>query len=204
MSAASPFGEQRVERVAVRVRGLEQTTRVDVLEQELNGFLRVALVRADDPGGSALDPTDHVLAGERPGVAEYPPALVWDHTAAIVVGQVLERQTAIADRAEHEPASDFLEAIGRSRPDHPRLVPDELVMADRDPFHPVLAEDLDRRDEEAQHDPARLPGRLTTGITGEDLDVLLRRHARLVALDERLAEGVELDVARVDEHVRVG
>src|SRR5215218_7165890 len=197
--------QQRVERVAIGVRRLEQATRVDVLEQEVRGLLRVALVRADDPGRPALDPTDDVLAGgRRTGVAKYPPTLVWDHTAAIVEGQVLERQTAIADRAEHEPALDFLEPIGRARPDPARVVPHQLVVADPDALHPVLAEDLDRRDEEAQHDPAGLSGRLAAGVTGQDLDVLLRRHAGLVALDERLAEWVERDVARVDEHVSVG
>ncbi len=67
-----------------------------------------------------------------------------------------------------------------------------------------VAEDLERRGEEAQHDAAALALGLAARVAGQDVDVLARGAARGVALEPGAAELVELDVAGVDVDVRVG
>ena len=67
-----------------------------------------------------------------------------------------------------------------------------------------VAEDLDGRDQEAQHDPAPPALRLEPGVAGQDLDVLARGRAGRLALEPGAAERVDVHVAGVHEHVGVG
>ena len=70
-------------------------------------------------------------------------------------------------------------------------------------LHLVVAEDLDRRGEEAQHQPLALAARRARGVFGDDLDVAPYSDVGLIALEERAAQLVELDVGRVDDDVGV-
>ena len=71
-------------------------------------------------------------------------------------GQALvQRLAEVADRAQHHAALDRLALAGVAGADRAVLL-DQLVAADHDPLDPAVALDLDRRAEEAQHDPLLL------------------------------------------------
>ncbi len=67
----------------------------------------------------------------------------------------------------------------------------------------AVALDLDRRGEEAQHDPLLLALRLALGELAQRLDVDPGRLVGLVGLEVGGAGGVELDLGGVDDHVGV-
>src|SRR5215207_9128765 len=188
--------EQRLHRLAIWVAWGGQLPGVEVREHRVDRLLRVTLVGPDDPGGTALNPADRVLAAP----LEHSPALVRDHAATLVEGHSRDASAAVADRAEHEPAVELLSQLGRARPHHPDVVLDQLVVHDADALDALAAEDLHRRHEESQHDPAALAERLARGVATEDVHVLLRGGVRRLALDECLRERVQLGVAGVYEH----
>src|SRR5918996_689576 len=195
--------EQLLEGVAARVGRLLQAARVQVLQDCVHGLLGVALVGPDDPGRAALDPADGVLAADRLAVlAQDAAALVRHGALALVEGHALHLDSLVADRPEHDVAVELRDGLGGARAQVAVLVL-ERVAADPDALDPVGPEDLDRRDEEPQHDPTTLALVLAGGVSGEDLDVLARRAARGVALEPGAAEVVELDVAPVDVDVGV-
>ena len=73
---------------------------------------------------------------------------------------------------------------------------------DLDRLDPPVAEDRDRRGEEAQPDRARLALRRACGELAEMLDVAL--HGRRRRLELGLARRVELEIGRIDDDVRAG
>src|SRR6185437_9322709 len=126
-----------------------------VLEQPLARLGGVLLVRADDAARPALHPAGGVDAR-----AAVDAALdVRDHAAPLVERDVGKRDAAIADAAKHEPARDDFRWVGRLGPDLAVLAGDEPVADDLDRLDAALAEDLHRRDAEAQRQPLRLSGR---------------------------------------------
>ena len=66
-----------------------------------------------------------------------------------------------------------------------------------------VAEDRDRRDEEAQHDPPRLALRARAPRTRSSSSKFLRARSRSSS-SARCARGVELEVGRIDDHVGAG
>src|SRR3954454_22025552 len=90
-----------------------QRARLAVLEDAGDGVGGVLLVGADDARRAALDPADGVLAGGAGAVvADHPAALVADQAAALVERDPGQRQAAVADRAQPQPAGDHLLLIG--------------------------------------------------------------------------------------------
>ena len=80
-----------------------------------------------------------------------------------------QRDALVADAPQHEPARNRLGLARRAR-DDPAVLLDELVAHDLDRLDPFLAEDRDRRDEEAEDDPPRL-ARRPARRTPEQLEV---------------------------------
>src|SRR5262249_55310138 len=110
----------------------------------------VLLVRADDPGRAALDPAGAV------DTRRYPSALVRDRAARSVEAHARQLDAAVADAAEDEATSQRLVLVRG----HGAVVRVELIADELDPLDPLLAENRNRRLEEAEDDPARLaPGR---------------------------------------------
>src|SRR5581483_3685501 len=137
-----------------------------VLEQQLDRLGGVLLVRADHAARAALDPA----GGVRAICAENPPPGVRDRAAALVERHAGERNAAVADAPEHEPAGDRL-GLARGAGDDPAVFLDELVPHHLDRLHAVLAENRHRRDEEAQQDAPRLAFWLTRCVLLEQLEV---------------------------------
>ena len=92
--------EQLHDRHPVGGRGLRKPPPGRVLDELVDGLLRVLLVGPDDAGGPALDPADGVLAGDLVSALGTRDAatLVWDHAAAVVEGDALEPDALVADR----------------------------------------------------------------------------------------------------------
>ena len=65
----------------------------------------------------------------------------------------------------------------------------------------AVAEDLDRRAQEAQLDAVRLPGRVARRVLAQDVDVAPRGRRRAVGLEPRGAGRVELELGGVDDDV---
>src|SRR5205085_9219307 len=123
-----------------------------ILEQELDGLRRVLLVRADHARRAALDPA----RGVRALGALHTPPVVRDRPAALVERDAGECDALVAHAPQHQPRRDDLGLPGGTG-DEPAVLLEELVAHDLDPFHPVLADDRERRGEEAKHDAAGLP-----------------------------------------------
>src|SRR3954454_18460672 len=155
-----------------------QRARVAVLEDAGDGVGGVLLVGADHARRAALDPADGVLAGGAGAVvAGHPAALVADQAAALVERDPGQRQAAVADRAQHEPAGDDLLLVrGHGAQAAARVGLDAVA------HHPhaghravlTLAEDLHRRAQEAQLDLALVPVRLASRVLAQQLDVAPR------------------------------
>ena len=154
-----PLREQRLHRLAVGVGRRGQLLSVEVLEQRRDRLLGVALVGADDAGGTALDPADGVLAG--------PLQRSHGRSGSRRPSRRAERPGSgcrgIRSSGTRRPAVELLGQLGGARPHRSALVLDQLVVDDPDALDALAAEDLHRRDEEAQRDPAALAERLARG-----------------------------------------
>ena len=121
-------------------------------------------------------------------------------------GRPSSGDAAVADRAEHDAAGDRPRIVS-VRAGAQRRCPRRAARCGRSGCPPrcSLAQDLHRRDEEAQHDPARACPPARGRRSRCRISTFLRggRAGRL-ALQRAPAERVELDVARVHEHVGVG
>src|SRR5436190_5036098 len=195
--------QELLQRVPVWVLGLRQAAGVEVLEDQVDGLLRVLLVRADDARGSTLDPADRVLAGLRATAVQHAAALVRDHAAPLVERHAGQRHPAVPDRAEDEPARDLLRLLGGLWPKRAVLAAVQLVADDADRLYLAVTDDFHRGDQETEHDATVAPHRRLGGVLAEYLDVLARGDVAL-ALDRRGAQRVELAVLGVDEHVGAG
>ena len=87
-----------------------------------------------------------------------------------------------------------------TRADPPSVVGDQRVADELDGFDPVVAEDRDRRDAEAQRQPAALPARGARRILAQDLQVARDRGRG----QRGLARGIELELGRIDDDVGIG
>ena len=151
------------------------------------------------PDGPRLtQPTTYSPHSCSPAVAGHAPALVADQPALVVERDAAERHAAVADRAEHEPAGDDLLL---ARGDGAAVL--DPVLDDADAGHRAVlavAEDLDRRAQEAQLDAPVVAVRLALRVVAQDLDVALVGRLAL-ALQPVGALGVELHLGRVDDDV---
>src|SRR3954471_22135100 len=179
---------------------------VAVLEDAGHGVGGVLLVGPDHARRAALDPADDVLAGGLGAVvADHPAAVVADHAAALVERDPGQRQAAIADRAQHEPAGDDLLLVGGDGAQAAARVGLDAVAHHAHAGHRAvlaLAEDLHRRAQEAQLDLALVPVRLASRVLAQQLDVAPRGAVGLVRGEPGRARRVELHVLRVDYDVR--
>src|SRR5439155_22232162 len=88
-----------------------------VLGQPLDRLGRILLVRADDARRAALDPARAVDAGYgSAALVEDAAAVVADRAAALVEGDVRERDAPVADAAKDEAARDGLALVGADGP----------------------------------------------------------------------------------------
>src|SRR4029453_18531751 len=104
-----------------------------------------------------------------------------------------------ANGTQHKTSLDDLQPAGSLRPEPPVGIYDKLVVLDlygRNP--PTRADDLHRGGQKAQGDATRSWMLCTEGIFPQVLQVGLRRPA---FPDLGLAERVDLDVLRIDDHV---
>src|SRR5438093_1715511 len=166
----------------------QQVGVLDDVRDRLGGAL---LVGADDAAGAALDPADGVLAAQRPAVfAEDTAVVVGDAAGPGVDRDAGDRLAAVADRAQDEAALEHLLVAGR----HGAPLVDPVV-DDAHGAHAALlvAEDLDRRAQEAQLEPARLAGRLARRVVAQRFEVALGGGVR------GLLDALEL--RWVDDHV---
>ena len=99
----------------------------------------------------------------------------------------------------HSSSSTESVAHARSAPSSSRSVLRQMRM----PSTLSVAEQLDRRCQEAEHDPAPLALGLAAGVAGQDVHVLAGGGARGVALEPGAAGVVELHVPGVDIEVGV-
>ena len=101
--------EQLLERVAARVgraRAGGPASRSSSSSSTVSWASRLLVPMM--PVGPALDPADHVLAGERlPGSSRMRPPSLGIVPRALVEGQPSQRHAAVADRAEHDPAAEI-------------------------------------------------------------------------------------------------
>src|SRR5688572_15524089 len=105
-------------RLVGALRRLRQPAAGEVVEQRRDGVGRALLVRADHARRASLDPADGVLAAPgRAVLLAHPAAGVADQAAPLVERDARERATAVADRADHEPARDDL-VLARGRRAH--------------------------------------------------------------------------------------
>ena len=147
----------------------------EVGEEAGHRLLGVGLVGPDDPLRPAFDPSDHVLAlhllaGVRLDDA---PGVVRDHAAHGVERDARQRDPLVADRPEDEAHRQGAAALGRAGADRAVLALVELVVDDREGLDPLGADDLDRRDEEVQHDPLGRPGERPLGELAQQLQVAI-------------------------------
>src|SRR5207244_1589397 len=189
--------EELLERLVARPLGPAQPPFPRVLEQQLDGLRRVLLVRPDHAARAALDPAGAVDAGKRRAVlAEDAPARVRHRPAPLVERNAGQADTAIADAPEDRAAGNRLALARRDGADLTTLVRDELVPDDLDRLDPLLAEDRDRRDLEAEAERLRLAGRPPGRELAQDLDVATRPLS--VLLERSAACRIELELLRVD------
>ena len=166
----------------------------EVLEQRGDRRGGVLLVGADDPGGTALDPARDVEAGHRGAVGVDDAAVdVGDDVAAVVERHALETDPAVADRADHELGADLVGLAGavRRRSRRPSCARRRRCSTRSRAAH------LDGARVEVQVDVAVRAVEHVLRPALDDLDVA--RHDP-VALDERGADRLELEVVRVLEH----
>src|SRR5262245_56885605 len=167
-----------------------------VVEQPLARLDGVLPVRPDHAARAALDPAGAVDAAHDLAVLPDDTALhVRHHAPGLVERQPGQRDAAVADAAEDDPARDHLGPFGRDRADLSVIALTELVVHDLDRLDPPLAEDRHRRDEEAEAKRLRLSGRLTGGELTEDVDVSPRAGA--VGLERGGTRRVELELRGV-------
>src|SRR5207244_9987683 len=115
-----------------------------VLEQRGARLGRVLLVRPDHAARAALDPPGGVGARR----AFDPAAVVRDRGLALVERNAGKRDALVADAPENQPARNRLGLARRPR-DQPAAVFDELVTDELDRLNAVIAEDRERRGQEA-------------------------------------------------------
>ena len=185
--------DELLERVVADRRRVQQPAGGEVLEQPVDGVVGVLLVGADDAARAPLGPADDVLA------APHAPVHVGDQAAAIVERDAVERRAAVADRAKHGLRGKLEALVGRARAQRAVGARLERVAREHDRLDAALAADLDRREQEAQHDTAAMPGRRARGVAAHDLDVAPRGGVGRRVLD---AVG-ERELGRVDDHVSV-
>src|SRR5579884_625909 len=75
---------QQLEQIATGGIGIEDAAFRGIGEHQIDGFLRVPLVRSDHTRGAPLDPADCVLADHRTRLADDASALVGDRPALLV------------------------------------------------------------------------------------------------------------------------
>src|SRR5919109_2027076 len=190
--------ERCLDRLGRRLVLVDQAALAGILEQKGYGLRRVLLVRADDPGGAALDPARAVDAGEGLAlVADHAPAVVADRRAPLVEWELRQWDALVAHAAEGEAAVDRLALVGRDRYEAPVAL-FETVADEVDRLDAVLAVDRRRRHEEAEPDRRRLSRRVPLGELAEHLYVATRVRVRL---ERRLARRVELELGRIDGDV---
>src|SRR5581483_8916683 len=121
--------------------GSSEAAAACVFEQSLHGLRGVLLVRSDHAARAALDPA----GGVRPFRVGDAAAVVRDRARPLVERHARDRNAAVADAAQDEPAGDRLRIARRARHDSAVLL-DELVADDLDRLHLLLAEDRRRGD----------------------------------------------------------
>ena len=137
-----------------------------VLPEILDGVLRVALVGADHPGRSALDPAGHIVVG----AADHLAPVVRDGAPAVVEGQTRHRHPVIADRAHHQIHRERLPLTGVAR-HHAAVVLEKFVAAQLDLLDAPRAFDRHRGGAEPEDDPS-VPGpRFAGRVVAQHLDV---------------------------------
>src|SRR3954452_11972033 len=194
---------QGVDVLAPGALGLREDAGLQVLDEAADGLLGVALVGPEDPGGPALDPADGVHARQRLAVRRVHAAtLVGQHEAALLERDPGQGDRAVADRAQHEPAGDRLDVVaGGAGAQGAVVAAHDLVALDADRLDGAVADDLDRRAQEAQHDAARrVRPRRARGELAQELDVLARGEGAL-AVEPLAGDRVELDLGRIDAEV---
>src|SRR4051812_20627830 len=146
--------EQGLDRAAVGGQiGLRHHARLEILEELVDGLLRVLLVRADHAGGTALDPPNCVEPGNLVALAVVDLAgLVVNQASAFVEWDALDRDALVADGAEDHPALDRLALAGVDGTDAAVLASLQLVLPDDDPLDLAIALDLDGGAEKAERD----------------------------------------------------
>src|SRR4051812_17386930 len=130
-------------------------------------------------------------------------AVVVDQAASIVEGETVDRDSLVADRTQDEAALDRLPLAGVDGPNPARPVALKLVLADHDALDLAVALNLDRRAQEAHHDPLLLALGRAPGEVREDVDVTAVRRTGAVGVEPLAAELVELHLARVDVDIGV-
>ncbi|MBK8230960.1 MAG: hypothetical protein IPK72_10330 [Candidatus Eisenbacteria bacterium] len=157
--------------------GGEQRAGGEVVEEALRALLRIGFVGPDHPGGATLDPSGAVVAGE--GLLglgiEDPSLLVGEGARLLIKGKAGEREPHVADRTEDQTDRDGLELIGGLGSHRAVVRLDQLVLHDLDCLDLPIADQLDRRDEEAEVDAAALPGGGALRVLLHDLDVRFDR-----------------------------
>src|SRR5581483_6117011 len=120
----------------------------------LDGARGVALVRSDDPGGPALDPSRNVDEGHELPVAQHATLRVRHDALLLVEGEPGDRNPTVADGAEDQPGLYRLDPAGATRRGASLVVLDQLVVFDREPRDlAAVADDLRRRRQEAEDRP---------------------------------------------------
>jgi hypothetical protein len=180
-------------RVADR-RRVEQPAGGEVFEQPVHRLVGVLLVGPDHAAGTALGPADDVLA------TPHPSALVRDQPALLVERHLGERRAPVADRAEHRLRRNLDSLIARAGAQGPVGGGLERVTHERHRLDVTRTVQSNRREQEAQHDLARLGGERTGGVLAQDLDVALGGGGG-GRIGDRLGE---FELGRVDDDVSVG
>ena len=132
-----------------------------VLDDLVDGVQGILLVRSDHARRAALDPAGHVLAELVRAVGiGHATALVADQAAPLVERDVVDRLPRVADRAEHELRRELVERPGAARDQRAVVARHDRVVLDPHGAHVavLVAEQLDRRGEEAEADGDRLSG----------------------------------------------
>ena len=95
--------------------GVVQQAGLGVLEQAARRLLPVLLVRADHAARAAADPAGHVLARDVVLAVDHSPRDVRDRAAALVEGNLRDRDALVADRAQHQRRSRASRALRSAR-----------------------------------------------------------------------------------------
>src|SRR5262249_4108058 len=139
--------------------GCRELPGAGVLEQQLDRLRGVLLVGADDAARAALDPPGDI----RTTGTGHAAALVRDRPRLLVERDARAGDALVADARQHDPRRDDLQLTGRAG-DETALFLDELVADDLDRLDLAVAEDRDRRDEEAKHNASGLPLQRLRGV----------------------------------------